>query len=148
MVSWSRPHIPCNKLLQTPILTPPTCASHNTSHTTISQPPTCSSHKTALTTFSQPPTCVIHNTSLPPVLQTPACASHKISTSEMVKTLINYRMYSHLQQIGGESKHLTQLMIPTDHFIIHPAGEILASYAERRCPAHCNPHWTFTHLAT
>ena len=99
MFSWSRPHCPFKKIFHTPILTPPTCAIHNTSLYPAPQQPTRASKNTALTPVLQPPTCVSHNTSLTPVLQTPTYESHKISTTEMVKPLINYPIASYLHHI-------------------------------------------------
>ena len=72
-----------------------------------------------------PPTCDIHNTSLNPVLHPPTCAIHKTSTAERFTPLIDYPMASHRHQIEGNSKQLTQLIIPTDHAIIHPARKSL-----------------------
>ena len=113
MVSWSWPPQPFNKFTHTPILTSPTCASHNTS--------------------------------LNPVLNPPNCASHKISTAERVKPIINHPMASQLHYIEGKTKQLTQLMIPTGHTLLHPAGKLLASYSDKGCSVYFTSSLTVPH---
>ena len=114
MVYWSRPPHMFKKFTHTPIITPSTCASHNTKLNPVSHPPTCARHKT--------------------------------STAERVKPLINYPMVSHLHQIEGESKHLTQLRIPTGHSLLQPARKLQTRYTKRSFPVHWTPNWTVPHI--
>ena len=99
--------------------------------------PTLSLNKIKHTPIQTPLNCDSHNKPPNPVLYPPTCDRYKTSTVEKVKLLINYPMTSHLHQTEGNSKQLTQLMIPTVRTLLQPVGKILSSYSEKVCPVYC-----------